>query len=47
MEQIYERVAGLDVNRDTVSACARTPGRRGGAHVGEVPVLDDLGPVQE
>ncbi|MGD0085067.1 MAG: IS110 family transposase [Acidimicrobiales bacterium] len=33
MEQIYERVAGLDVHRDSVSACARTPGRRGGNHV--------------
>ena len=29
MEQIYERVAGLDVHRDSVSACARVPGRRG------------------
>lgn len=33
MEQIFERVAGLDVHRDSVSACARTPGRRGGSHV--------------
>lgn len=29
MEQIHERVAGLDVHRDSVSACARLPGRRG------------------
>ena len=28
MEQIYERVAGLDVHRDSVSACARVPGVR-------------------
>ena len=31
MEQIHERVAGLDVHRDSVSACARVPGVRGGA----------------
>ena len=30
MEQIFERVAGLDVHRDSVSACARVPGPRGG-----------------
>src|SRR4051812_37532927 len=28
MEQIYERVAGLDVHRDSVSACVRVPGMR-------------------
>lgn len=33
MEQIHERVAGLDVHRDSVSACARLPGRRGRAVV--------------
>ena len=31
MEQIHDRVAGLDVHRDTVAACVRTPGPRGGA----------------
>ena len=30
MEQIYERVAGLDVHRDSVSVCARVPGMRSG-----------------
>jgi transposase len=30
MEQIHDRVAGLDVHRDTVAACVRTPGPRGG-----------------
>lgn len=30
MEQVFERVAGLDVHRDSVSACARVPGPRGG-----------------
>ena len=30
MEQIHERVAGLDVHRDSVSACARVPGVRSG-----------------
>lgn len=33
MEQIFERVAGLDVHRDSVSACARVPGVRRGAVV--------------
>jgi len=33
MEQIDERVAGLDVHRDSVSACARVPGRPGSAVV--------------
>jgi transposase len=27
MEQIYDRVAGLDVHRDSVAACARVPGQ--------------------
>src|SRR6266571_2088541 len=30
MELIHERVAGLDVHRDSVTACARRPGPRGG-----------------
>ncbi len=30
MEQIHDRLAGLDVHRDEVVACARTPGPRGG-----------------
>jgi transposase len=30
MDRIYERVAGLDVHRDSVAACVRVPGRRGG-----------------
>ena len=29
MDQIHERVAGLDVHRDSVSTCARVPGQRG------------------
>jgi transposase len=32
MEQIRDRVAGLDVHRDEVTACVRTPGPRGGMH---------------
>jgi transposase len=28
VEQIHERVAGLDVHRDSVAACARVPGQR-------------------
>jgi transposase len=31
MEQIHDRVAGLDVHRDQVTVCVRTPGPRGGA----------------
>src|SRR6185312_579934 len=30
MEQIHDRIAGLDVHRDQVTACARIPGPRGG-----------------
>ena len=30
MEQMYERVAGLDVHRDSVVACFRQVGPRGG-----------------
>jgi transposase len=30
MEQIHDRVAGLDVHRDQVTACVRRPGPRGG-----------------
>lgn len=32
MEQIRDRVAGLDVHRDEVAVCVRTPGPRGGVH---------------
>ncbi len=30
MEVLYDRVAGLDVHRDSVAACVRLPGPRGG-----------------
>jgi transposase len=30
MEQIHDRVAGLDVHRDQVTVCVRTSGPRGG-----------------
>jgi transposase len=30
MDQIHDRVAGLDVHRDSVAACVRVPGPRGG-----------------
>jgi transposase len=33
MEQIHERVAGLDVHRDAVAVCVRLPGPRGGVRV--------------
>jgi transposase len=35
MEQIHDRVAGLDVHRDQVTACVRTPGPRGGVQTGK------------
>jgi len=35
MEQIRERVAALDVHRDSVAACARVPGPRGGVRLGK------------
>ncbi len=31
MDQIHDRVAGLDVHRDSVVACVRAAGPRGGA----------------
>ena len=30
MEVMFDRVAGLDVGKETVTVCLRTPGRRGG-----------------
>ena|SRR5680860_347409 len=33
MEQIHDRVAGLDVHRDSVTACVRTPGKRAGSTI--------------
>ena len=30
MEQVHDRVAGLDVHRDVVAVCVRVPGARGG-----------------
>src|SRR6266704_1448396 len=32
VEQIHDRVAGLDVHRDQVTVSVRTPGPRGGVH---------------
>src|SRR6516165_9283238 len=47
MEQVYERVAGLDVHRDSVSVCARTPGRRGGSHVEKARFATTSGGLRE
>jgi hypothetical protein len=33
MQQIRDRVAALDVHRDTVAACAGVPGSRGGVRL--------------
>jgi hypothetical protein len=30
MEVMFDRVAGLDVGKETVTVCLRTPGPRGG-----------------
>ena len=32
MEVMFDRVAGLDVGKETVTVCLRTPGPRGGRH---------------
>jgi transposase len=32
MEVMFDRVAGLDVGKDSVTVCVRTPGPRGGRH---------------
>ena len=32
VEVMYERVAGLDVGKDSVTVCIRTPGSRGAAN---------------
>ena len=41
MEQIHDRVAGLDVHRDSVSACARVPGARRDVVTHKAAVRDD------
>jgi hypothetical protein len=33
LEQIRDRVAALDVHRDSVAACAQVPGPRGGVRL--------------
>ncbi|WP_202863504.1 hypothetical protein [Ornithinimicrobium avium] len=32
MQVLFERVAGLDVGKDSVTVCVRTPGARRGRH---------------
>ncbi len=50
MEVLFERVAGLDVGKDSVTVCVRTPGARRGRHTetrtfktttGSLPVMRD------
>ena len=40
MEQIHDRVAGLDVHRDQVTVSVRTPGPRGGVRGWSKPGSD-------
>ena len=52
MEVMFDRVAGLDVGKDSVTVCVRTPGPRGGRRSvtrtfkrGTSPWMRDRGPV--
>ena len=38
MKLIRDKVAGLDVHRDTVVACCRLPGPRGGVNMTKRPL---------
>jgi hypothetical protein len=42
MKQIRERVAGLDVHRDTVVACCRVPGITAGLQDGQTVLPHDV-----
>ena len=41
MEVMFDRVAGLDVGKETVTVCVRTPGPRGRAAQRDADVQDD------
>ena len=41
MEVLYERVAGLDIGKATLTVCVRTPGARRRRRVGDADVPDD------
>ena len=42
MEVMFDRVAGLDVGKDSVTVCVRTPGPRGGRRSRDADVQDDV-----
>ena len=41
MEVMFDRVAGLDVGKESVTVCVRTPGSRRWAAQGDADVQDD------
>jgi hypothetical protein len=41
MEVMFDRVAGLDVGKESVTVCVRTPGSRRGATQRDADVQDD------
>ena len=41
MEVLFERVAGLDIGKETLTVCVRTPGSAGRPARGDADVLDD------
>ena len=45
MEVLFDRVAGLDVGKKTVTVCLRTPGPTGPAARGDADVQNDNGVV--
>ena len=42
MEVMFDRVAGLDVGKETVTVCLRTPGSKGRRHA-ETPRVQLMG----
>ena len=42
MEVMFDRVAGLDVGKDSVTVCVRTPGPRGGRRSVDAHIQDDV-----
>ena len=46
MEVLFERVAGLDIGKKTLTVCVRTPGPRGGRRAEtRTFIVDDPFPV--
>jgi hypothetical protein len=41
MDVLYERVAGIDIGKKTLTCCVRTPGRDGSAAQRDAPLPND------